>query len=273
VVVALLSVLLMSADHRTHSLQVLRTALATLLYPLQYAVHMPIEAGEWVARSFSTRRALLAENASLREERMRINSRLERSVDLESENRRLRSLLHSSARVANQVLIAGLLAVSGDPFSRRIVLDKGLTDGVTLGQSLIDSNGIMGQIVEVGPFSSSALLITDPSHALPVQINRTGLRAIAVGTGPLNELDLQHVPNNADVRVGDLLLTSGLGGRFPPGYPVGRVTRVKNDPGQPFAQIRAQPSARLERNREVLLVWPTVSRRCGVRAPAVAGAH
>jgi rod shape-determining protein MreC len=143
-----------------------------------------------------------------------------------------------------------------DPFSRRIVLNKGTRDGVYSGQSLIDSNGVMGQIVHAGPFSSNALLITDPSHALPVQAHRSGLRAVAVGTGPMNLLKLLHIPNNADLRVGDLLVTSGLGGRFPPGYPVGHVTSIERDRGRPFANIRVEPTARLERNREVLLVWP-----------------
>ena len=135
------------------------------------------------------------------------------------------------------------------------MLNKGRRDGVFSGQSLVDSQGVMGQVVSVGPFSSTALLITDPSHALPVQVHRTGLRAVATGTGAADAVVLSHIPNNADLRVGDLLVTSGLGGRFPQGYPVGRVTRVQRDSGQPFAQVDVTPSARLERNREVLLIW------------------
>ena len=151
------------------------------------------------------------------------------------------------------------MAVDLDPFSRRIVINKGTRDGVLVGQSLIDSNGIMGQVMTAGPVSSNALLITDPSHSIPVQVNRNGLRSVAVGTGSLNLLELSHIPNNADVRVGDLLVTSGLGGRFPSGYPVGRVVSVERDSGQPFTRVRVKPSARLERNREVLLVWPSTS--------------
>jgi rod shape-determining protein MreC len=146
--------------------------------------------------------------------------------------------------------------VDMDPYSRRIVLNKGTRDGVEQGQSLIDANGIMGQVVHAGTFSSSALLITDPSHALPVQLERSGLRAVALGTGPENLLRLSHVPNSSDVRIGDTLVTSGLGGRFPSGYPVGTVVDVERDSGRPFATIMVEPVAELERNREVLLVWP-----------------
>ena len=187
---------------------------------------------------------------------MSAQSKLERYAELEAENQRLRELLDSAARVGVRVLIAERLAVDLDPYSRRIVLNKGIRDGVQVGQSLIDANGIMGQVVEAGPFSSSAVLITDPSHALPVQVRRSGLLGIAVGTGPLDQLELTHVPINADVLVGDVLVTSGLGGRFPSGYPVGRVVSVNRDSARPFARVMVESSADLERNREVLLVWP-----------------
>jgi len=246
----------MTVDHRAQHLETLRSVLATLVYPLQIAVDLPIEAGNWMAEVLASRGALIDENRRLREKQFRLQSRLEKFAELEAENRRLRRLLDSSAKVGERVLVAELLSVDMDPFSRRIVLNKGTRDGVELGQSLIDSNGVMGQVVHAAPFSSNALLITDPSHALPVQVQRNGLRALAVGAGTLNMLELAHIPNNADVRIGDLLVTSGLGGRFPAGYPVGRVASIERDRGRPFASIMVQPSARLERNREVLLVWP-----------------
>ena len=255
VVVAVLSVVLMTADHRGGHVDAVRSLLATLVYPLQYAVDLPIRGGKWVADNLSSRRTLMTENERLRRENFSAQSRLERYAELEAENRRLRELLDSAARVGVQVLIAERLAVDLDPYSRRIVLNKGIRDGVHVGQSLIDANGIMGQVVEAGPFSSSAVLITDPSHALPVQVRRSGLLGIAVGTGPLDRLELTHVPVNADVLVGDMLVTSGLGGRFPAGYPVGRVVSVERDSGRPFAQVTVESSANLERNREVLLVW------------------
>ena len=256
VVVAVLSVVLMTADHRGRHVDAMRSLLATLVYPLRYAIDLPIRGGNWLADNLSSRLALMRENERLRRENFSAQSKLERYAELEAENQRLRELLDSAARVGVQVLIAERLAVDLDPYSRRIVLNKGIRDGVQVGQSLIDANGIMGQVVEAGPFSSSAVLITDPSHALPVQVRRSGLLGIAVGTGPLDQLELTHVPINADVLVGDVLVTSGLGGRFPSGYPVGQVVSVNRDSGRPFAQVMVQSSADLERNREVLLVWP-----------------
>ena len=267
VVVAVLSVVLMTADHRGRHVDAMRSLLATLVYPLQYAIDLPIRGGNWLADNLSSRLALMRENERLRRENFSAQSKLERYAELEAENQRLRELLDSAARVGVQVLIAERLAVDLDPYSRRIVLNKGIRDGVQVGQSLIDANGIMGQVVEAGPFSSSAVLITDPSHALPVQVRRSGLLGIAVGTGPLDQLELTHVPVNADVLVGDVLVTSGLGGRFPSGYPVGRVVSVSRDSGRPFARVMVESSADLERNREVLLVWPEQPAPRAARRP------
>ena len=253
--VAVVSLVLMTVDHRGRHLEALRGLLSTIVYPLQYAVDLPIQAGEWLSVNVTSRHALIQENYRLREKQLIAQSRLEKFGQLEAENQRLRGLLDSAAKVGERVLIAELLSVDMDPFSRRIVLNKGASDGVVAGQSLIDSYGVMGQVVHAGPFSSSAVLITDPSHALPVQLNRSGLRSVAIGTGPLNQLQLSHIPNSADIEVGDRLVTSGLGGRFPPGYPVGEVISVERDRGRPFAEVLIRPSADLERNREVLLVW------------------
>ncbi|MEM7408108.1 MAG: rod shape-determining protein MreC [Pseudomonadota bacterium] len=249
-------IVLMTADHRYKHLADIRSVLATVVYPVQKAAHMPVEFYAWAQESLASRQALLEVNAELRRKELLFASRLEKFAELEAENRRLRQLLDSSTKVADRVLIAELLSVDMDPFSRRILLDKGANDGVQEGQSLIDANGIMGQIVHTGAVTSQALLITDPSHALPAQINRTGLRCIAVGTGSSDVLELKHIPLNEDVRVGDLVVTSGLGGRFQRGYPVGRVISVERDSAQSFATVRVKPAAALERNREVLLVWP-----------------
>jgi rod shape-determining protein MreC len=260
---AVLSAFLMTADHKAEYLQTLRSALSAVVYPLQYAVHLPIRGAAWLAQNLSSRDALIQQNERLKVDRLRLQVGLEKLAELESENRRLRTLLDSSVKTAEKVLIAELLSVDMNPFNRRIVLNKGRRHGVYAGQSLVDSQGVMGQVTNVGPFSSTALLITDPSHALPVQSHRTGLRAVAVGSGAADLVTLSHIPNNADIRIGDLLLTSGLGGRFPHGYPVGRVTRVQRDSGQPFASVDIEPSARLERNREVLLIWAQGQRSGG----------
>jgi rod shape-determining protein MreC len=252
----LVSLLIMSIDHREDHLSAVRSALSSLVYPVRVAIDFPFEVSRWTSETMASRETLLAENGRLRRERLLIQGRLEKYDHLSEENRRLRALLQSSAKVEDHVLIAELINVDMDPFSRRIVLNKGLRHGVVAGQSLIDANGIMGQIANVDPLSSTALLITDPSHALPVQINRTGYRGVAVGTGRPDTLELRHVPNNVDLQVQDLVVTSGLGGRFPPGYPVGRITSIKRDSARAFAHVEIRPSAKLERNREVLLIVP-----------------
>lgn len=252
---AVLSIVIMTIDHRAHHLESLRGALSTLIYPIQVTVDLPIKTSAWIAESLKSKRELRAENKELREKHFTIQSKLRKLAQMEAENQRLRRLLASSAKVDERVLVAELMSVDMDPYSRRIVLNKGTRDGVMPGQAMVDATGIMGQVVHAGPFSSNALLITDPSHALPVQVHRSGLLAVAVGNGP-DKLQLSHVRNNADVKVGDLLVTSGLGGKFPAGYPVGQVMGVERGRGREFAAVDVAPSARLERNREVLLVWP-----------------
>ncbi|MGI9332123.1 MAG: rod shape-determining protein MreC [Gammaproteobacteria bacterium] len=254
--VAALSSAMMVADHEGQHLERVRGALSTLMAPIHYAVSLPISFGDWLAEVTTSKTQLMAQNDELREQNLLVRAQLDKAAEVQAENARLRKLLDSSAKTGDRVLVAELLAVDMDPYSRRIVLNKGTRDGVMPGQSLVDSQGIMGQVVHAGPFSSNALLITDPNHAVPVQVNRNGVRAVAVGTGNADELKLTHVPNNADLQNGDILVSSGLGGRFPEGYPVGRVLRVERHNGRPFADVAVKPSAKLERNREVLLVWP-----------------
>lgn len=246
----------MVADHRYGHLETLRSALSTLVYPLQYLVNMPAEAARWMSDSLVTRESLLKENARLKQEQLMLGSRLQRFAVLEQENKRLRELLESSLRRRERVLVAELLAVELEPFRRQVVINKGQREGAYYGQPVVDVGGVVGQIVHVGPFSSTVLLITDPSHALPVQINRNGLRAIAVGTGQDGVLLLENLPSNADIQRGDLVVSSGLGRRFPSGYPVGVVEDIRQEPSEPFAKVTVKPSARPGQSREVLLVWP-----------------
>ena len=247
----------MTIDHRQHHLDSVRSALSVLVYPLQWIVDLPRTSSEWFRESLSTRRDLQEDNAGLRTQQLVLNSQLQKLEALEAENRRLRALLDSSFQVEERpVLIAALLSVDMDPYRHQIGVNKGTLDHLFEGQPLLDSQGVMGQLIHVGPFTSTAMLITDPAHAIPVQVNRTGLRTIALGTGAIDRLELPHIPNNADIRNGDLLVTSGLGGRFPPGYPVAEVTDVQQDPGRTFSLVTARPRALLDRSREVLLVWP-----------------
>ncbi len=246
----------MFVDHRQQHLDSLRDALSVLVYPLQLLIDLPHASGDWFSESLSTRRQLQEENASLRTQQMMLQTELQTLESLEAENRRLRALLDSSFQVGQRtMLIAGLLAVDTDPYRHQVTINRGELDHLFEGQPLLDSEGIMGQLVHVGPFTSTAMLITDPSHAIPVQINRNGLRTIALGSGSSDRLELLHIPNNADVRIGDLLVSSGLGGRFPQGYPVAEITDVEIDPGRAFSQITARPRAQLDRSREVLLIW------------------
>ncbi len=255
VVFVLLSVVLMTVDHRLQHLEVARNVLATALYPLQYLIQLPFRAGNWASEHLASREILLEENARLKEKQLFINAQLQKLTALEAENRRLRALLESSVDVGERVLIAEILAVDFDPYRHQVLINKGTHHGVVMGQPLLDEHGIVGQVIHANTLNATAILITDPNHALPVQINRNGLRTLVVGTGHFQELELPHLPNNSDVRVGDLLITSGLGGRFPRGYPVARVSRVEFDPGRPFARVVAQPTARLDRSREVLLIF------------------
>ncbi|HEY0721349.1 MAG TPA: rod shape-determining protein MreC [Gammaproteobacteria bacterium] len=254
-VFVLLSLLIMFLDHRQHHLEAIRAGLSVLIYPLQYAVSVPSRLSIWAESSLSTRNSLIDENRALRERLLEQEIRLLKLAALESENVRLRALLQSANRNWERVSIAELLSVDFDPFKRQILLNKGSNDGVVEGHPLLDAQGVMGQVIHVSPLTSTAMLITDPSHAIPVQVNRNGLRAIALGTGAADRLDIPHIPNNADIEVGDLLISSGLAHRFPVGYPVAEVVAVERDPRQPYARIVARPTARLEQAREVLLVW------------------
>jgi rod shape-determining protein MreC len=247
---------MMALDHRQHHLESIRAGLSVLVYPLQYLVNLPVSASSWIGENLSSREALLQENARLKLQQTLFKAQLQKLSAIEVENMRLRELLQSSKRVGEHVLIGELLAVDLEPFTRQIVINKGSKDDVYVGQPLLDADGVMGQIIHVGPFSSTAMLITDANHAIPVQVNRNGLRAIVVGTGATDQVDVPYQPISADILEGDLLTTSGLGGRFPPDYPVATVTKVVKDPTQPYAVITAMPIASLERSHEVLLVWP-----------------
>ncbi len=246
----------MVVDHHQSHLKIIRSALSTLVYPLQYVVNLPIEVTEWISVSLVSHNHLLEENARLKHEHLLLSSKLQRYEILEGENSRLRELLESSFRINEKVLVAELIAVELQSFRRQVVINKGQREGAYDGQPIVDAAGIMGQIIHVGPFSSTVLLVTDPNHALPVQVNRNGLRAIAVGTGQSDKLLLENLPNNADILVGDLIISSGLGRRFPSGYPVGQIEKISRDPGEAFANVIIKPSAQLSKSREVLMVWP-----------------
>lgn len=254
VVCALLSIVMMVADHRYHHLEAVRDTLSTLLYPLHYLIQVPAYSRTWISEHLARRSDLLAENADLRRQQLLMSAQLQKLTALEAENRRLRALLESSTQHQERLLVAELLRIDFDPYRRRILLNRGSQHGVQIGQVLLDAQGVVGQIIHANRLTSEAILITDPNHALPVQVVRNGLRTLAQGTGDPQELELSNVLNNADIRVGDRLISSGLDGRFPHGYPVATVTSVAFDPARPYARIKARPLTPLDRSQEFLII-------------------
>ena len=254
------SILLMYLDHRENHLDGIRKGVGAAVYPLRLAVDAPVRVWGWLGESTTSRNDLELELGRLRAERLLTNARLQRLTALEAENARLRALLDARTRVRDVVRVAEIMAVDANPYEHNLIIDIGSRDGVYDGQAIVDADGVVGQVIKTGVMTSQAVLISDADHALPVEVNRNGLRTIAVGTGEIDQLDLPFLPNNADVRAGDLLVTSGLGGAFPAGYPVAVVNTVTRIPQEPFADVTATPSAALDQVREVMLVWsrPTV---------------
>jgi rod shape-determining protein MreC len=255
VLLAIVCVALMMLDQRQQHLQRVRQALSVVVYPVRVLVELPFSAWRSASVNLTARSELIAENERLQRQQLEIQSRLQRLEALETENERLRQLLDSTERVGLRALVASILSVDLNPYRQRFDLNRGQNDGVFVGQALLDAQGIVGQIVRVDAFTAEAVLITDADTAVPVSVNRNGLRTIAVGTGDSGRLRLPYLTNSADIKVDDLLVSSGLGGVFPPGYPVGRVVEVKLQPDQSFSEVIAEPASTLDRDREVLLVW------------------
>ena len=250
-----LSILVMVLDYRQNHLDTLRKALGAAVYPVQVIVDAPFRLWEWIQEGTTSRDELQMELSRLQAERLLTNARLQRLTALEAENARLRDLLEARSKVRDEVRVAEIMAVDANPYRHNLVIDIGERDGVYDGQAIVDADGVIGQVIETGLTTSHAILISDPSHALPVEVNRNGLRTIANGTGDFERLDLPFLPNNADIQAGDLLVTSGLGGAFPAGYPVAVVSTVNRIPQEPFADVTAVPSSALNQVREVMLIW------------------
>lgn len=243
------------ADARFNQLTPVRSAIGTGLAPVHWLGNAPGQFSDWVASLFTTRDDLLAQNEALNARLLILERRALKYAALASENKELRQLMNSSEVLDDRVIVGEVVAVSPDPFSHEIVINKGSRDGVKVGQAILDANGLMGQIQQTSSFTSRVLLVSDSSHAVPVEVVRNGLRAVLLGNGDANVLELVHVPDTADIREGDLLVSSGLGGRFPKGYPVAEVASITQEPGEPFVEIQARPKAELNRSRLVLVVF------------------
>lgn len=250
----LLSLALLLIDQRTSYLDPLRLALSYITGPIHQVAHAPTEATDWLAEQFQSHSTLITQNRNLRHNNLVLRQKAQQLAVLRAENARLRELLNSSRRVAKSVSIAEIIGISPDPDRQELVINRGKSDGVFQGQVVLDAHGVIGQVVAVGSMTSHVLLITDASFALSVRDNRNGLRSILSGSGQSNEMHLRYVPSSSDVKKGDLLVSTGLEGRFPSGYPVARVTQVTRSKGSPFLTITAQPEAHINRASHVLLV-------------------
>ena len=252
---AVFAVVIMYLDQRARYLEHARFVLQAAAYPVQLVVSSPPSAWRWIRESFQTRESLRAENERLREQQRELELMSKRYEALAHENGELRGLRDALPPVAERWLPAEIISIQLSGLRQRLLINRGATNGVFKDQAVLDDLGLIGQTTHVGPWSAEVILITDPEHAVPVRIERTGLRTIAVGGGDGSSLALPYLPSNADIQSGDLLVTSGLGGVFPEGYPVARVTEVHRDAVQPLAQVRARALSHIDEDTEVMLVW------------------
>jgi rod shape-determining protein MreC len=252
---------LVTLDVTTRLLEPVRSTIGTLVSPLQVMAEMPYLLADDIGEVASTHESLRERNARLERRILELTQVSQQYLSLKTENERLRMLLGSRARLPTEVMVAELVAVIPAPNTHQVVIDKGADAGISMGQAVLDAEGLFGQIVEVNRFTSRVLLIVDPSHAVPVQVNRSGVRSVAAGTGELDRLTLENVPVTADIQQGDLMESSGLGGRFPRGYPVGRVSHIEIDETSPYARVDVRPLAALDRTRHVLVVFDPEQRR------------
>jgi rod shape-determining protein MreC len=250
-----ISVIVMVLDHRGGYLDTARLWMSAAANPIYTVVQTPGQLWRWIAGSFADRSQLRTENAQLTEQLRIARTQLLRFESLNEENRRLREIREASKGVSERTLIAEIINVSVNPFRHMVVINKGADDGVFRGQPVLDAFGVVGQVMQVGKTTATLILITDAEHAVPVQVNRNGIRSIAVGTGEAAKLSLPYLTVESDVRKGDLLVSSGLDAIFPAGYPVATVTRVERNSADTFALVEAKPLAQLDRDREVLLLW------------------
>ena len=250
-----MSILLMWLDHLENHLDAVRRAVGAAVYPIQIVVDAPARLLGWTKEATTSRNELQLENSRLRTEALITRGRTQELAALKAENDRLRAMLDAREQVRGEVRVAEIMAVDANPYRHNIVLGVGSSDGVYDGQAIVDASGVVGQVIETGLTTSQAILISDPDHTLPVVVNRNGLRTVVFGTGEYNRLTLPFLANNADIRPGDLLVTSGLGGAFPSGYPVAVVETVTRIPQEPFADVTATPAAALDQVREVMLIY------------------
>ena len=269
-VAVLLSVAGIVADARFHLFSDVRIYMDSMVSPLLYVADSPRQLADGVSEQLQSRSQLLDDNQKLEQQLFLLRSDLLRLNQLTQENERLRGLLGSPIQADSRKMVAEILAVDSDPFIHQVVIDRGERNGVFEGQPVVNDLGVVGQVISVGKTTSRVLLITDLSHAVPVRVMRNDIRAIASGSGNLDELTLKNIPRSADLQEGDMLVTSGLGGRFPMGYPVAKITKFSYEEGKAFAEVKARPMAALDRLRYLLLLWPAPISEAAVAPTVVA---
>jgi len=252
----ILSVGLLFADHKLDSFSSARLFLNSLVAPIQYAANLPSALMGWTSTSLQTRQHLLEENERLLRENLMLSGQMQQFDFLKQENGHLRALLGSVSGAGVKKAVAEVMAIDNNPYSHQIVINKGSLHGVFEGQAVLDEQGVVGQILHVGPTNSRVLLISDITHAIPTRNLKNNVQLMVSGTGSIAELTMEHVAHSTEVEEGDIMMSSGLGGVFPQGYPVARVTRVIRDESRPFANVKARPIAQLDRLKYLLLLWP-----------------
>jgi len=255
-VLNVIALLILVAGRYTTWLDPVRKHLDIVAAPFYWTTDWSTRMHYWIDEIFTSRRLLIDKNRALEDQLLIHKGRLQQMAAVTAENLHLKRLLNSADKVlGNRVLVGAVIGISPDPTAHKVLIDKGSKDGIYIGQPLLDAFGLMGQVVAVTPYTSRVLLITDSSHALPVQVNRNGVRTVVEGIGKFDQLQLRHVASTIDIRQGDLLVSSGLDGRFPVGYPVATVQSIKYDPGKPFAEVVVSPVAQLDRSRHILFVF------------------
>ncbi len=253
----LLALSLLIAEHHDRNItKYIRSIFSIVATPLQFAVDYPVRIVGWASSVLGSKQSLIVENMRLQYKQAMLEANLQKLMAIQSENSELKSLLLASAPNDNQAMVGQILAVDTSNNRHIVVVNKGSRDKVVVGQAVLDSKGVMGQIIDVGVMTSTVLLISDYKCAVPVRDERTGEHAILVGNNDMSNLSLINLPKTATIAEGDLLVTSGLGRHYPEGYPVGRVTKVIDNTDDDFIRVSVYPVANLNRSRLVLLIWP-----------------
>lgn len=269
----LLSIVLMTLDHQGRYVDRLHDFAWRAFEPVLIAAEAPFSLGRDLGESLESRRELLRRIERLQRQRDLDRARLALLEDLRDDNAELRDLISASQRLEPEFLAAELMGIDLNPWSHRVLVNRGRLDGLRPGQPVMASRGVVGQVDRAGRRSAAVILISDPDHALPVRVQRTGLRTVAYGSGHIQRLRLSDLPMNVDLQAGDRLVTSGLGDTFPPGLPVAEVEGVERPTGEAFATARARPLARLDRARHVLVIRDRARRAASAEGEAEAEAE